>query len=825
MPHQRHRSSHSNYPVSRPGVNVVTPSRQEQESYEKIQELLKVGKAEDALRQLVLVPKWIQNSPSHTLLRANALMQYGDMDASGEILRDMERKSPNFIPLYLPLANWYMSQEWPAHALRAVKKVLDTSGPEASFRGKAETLADTARAAIQVLADLVDISYNLAEQAEWHNEQAQLALLDDNFVEVEHQARQALQIAPHWTSPRNNLAHVLYQMGKCPQAITETEFVLAADPANVHGLKNLTVFHAGLGNLEKAQEYATCLFDLAMDADQESLANDLAVIALAVVEDNPHLWELGQRYLHWRVEALDSACWHCLAVAAYRLGKFKEAGKLLKRAEGRNEDAVLEDLREDIAAAVKAGKGTLSWLPAYPVFNLFLPNQVMEDWLEIVKKIQDGKPSPGQQRQIDAIFSRYPFILQAFKGFLWTKKGCQAGASALVMANQPELDAEVLRFALSDVGDNHSRMEALMMLSKAGRYSPDGPVHFWNADKNEWNDVLLFSQQIGEVEYQVKPDTAALIARSRQTKNPEKAIGLLRRAVENDPTCAMALNNLGSFLLQNGQAEEGEKLVRRAVEVDPTYTFGFANLAFLEARRENEDAALDSLMQVNKAKVISPATSVIANLAYMLLAVQKQDIEQARRHFELAREIDPGHPLLKKYEAWLEEVEMTSERFGWVADYQKQGANRFHRKMLNTRLEIDTTLETCLAAMTNETLAAICQFWKTVGYGKKQEKVARLAGRILDADIFKEIVSDLDDEERFALQWVLDGGGFRPWGEFTQRFGDDMDESSFWQWHEPESLPGRLKRTGLLHVGTLNGSQVAFIPADIRDRFAEILSG
>jgi len=111
------------------------------------------------------------------------------------------------------------------------------------------------------------------------------------------------------------------------------------------------------------------------------------------------------------------------------------------------------------------------------------------------------------------------------------------------------------------------------------------------------------------------------------------------------------------------------------------------------------------------------------------------------------------------------------------------------------------------------------RLWQKTGKGYPPGR------RILDADIFKEIVGDLDDEERSVLHWVLDGGGFRPWGEFTERFGDDMDESPYWQWHEPESLPGRLKRTGLLYVGMLNELQVAFIPADIREQLAEILSG
>jgi Flp pilus assembly protein TadD len=824
MPRQRHHSSHSNYPVSKPAAQVFTPSRQEQEIIEGIQELLRIGKPDDALRQLALVPRWIKNTPFYALLRATALMQTGDMDASGVILRDLERKTPNYIPLYLPLANWYIAREWPAHALRAVKKVLGSSGPDAAFMESAETLADTAQVAIQFLVGLVDISYDMAEQAEWHNEQAQLALLDENFVEVEHQARQALEIAPNWTSPRNNLAQVLYMMGKCSEAITETEAVLATDPGNIHGLQNLTFFHVGLGNLEKGQACAIRLFDLAKEADQDSLANDLAVIALAVVEDNARLWELLQRYQHWRVEALDSTSWHCLGVASSRLGKFKEAGKFLQWAESRNEKPELQDLRDDIAYAIKNGEEKLSWPPIYPMHNLFFPKPLMGDWLEIVKRIEGNKPSPGLQRQIDAFFTRYPYVLQAFKLFLWTEKGCQAGASALVLANKPDLDAEVLRFALSNCGDNDSRMEAIMMLSKAGRYSPEGPVRFWNADKSEWHDVMLFSQQIGEVEYEVKPDTADLIARSRQAKNPEKAIALLRRAVEKAPECAMALHNLGTLLLQNGQEEEGEKWVRQAVEVDPTYTFGFANLAFLEAQRENEEAALDFLMQVNKAKVISPATSVIANLAYMLLAVQKRDIEQARRHFDLAKEIGPRHPLVEKYEKWLDEAEMFSDSFGFLADFQKQSANRFHRKMLKTQLEIDTTLATCLAALTTDTLGAVCQFWRTNRYGKKLEKIIRLTELILAGDIFKGMINDLDNDERSALGWVLDGGGFRSWEEFTERFGDDMDESPYWQWHEPVSLPGRLKRTGLLQVGILQGSPVAFIPADIRERLSVALA-
>ena len=100
----------------------------------------------------------------------------------------------------------------------------------------------------------------------------------------------------------------------------------------------------------------------------------------------------------------------------------------------------------------------------------------------------------------------------------------------------------------------------------------------------------MFSQQIGDVEYNVKPQTADLIDKSRSTQNPQEAISILRQAVRDDPNCAMALHNLGVILTQNGETEEGKMLMRRSCEVDPTYTFGFANLGLIEAQNGNKRA-------------------------------------------------------------------------------------------------------------------------------------------------------------------------------------------------------------------------------------------
>ena len=66
-------------------------------------------------------------------------------------------------------------------------------------------------------------------------------------------------------------------------------------------------------------------------------------------------------------------------------------------------------------------------------------------------------------------------------------------------------------------------------------------------------------------------------------------------------------------------------------------------------------------------------------------------------------------------------------------------------------------------------------------------------------------------------------GGWRGWKEFTEKYGDDSEESPYWNYHEPESVVGCLRRSGFLAKGTLNGEQLVFIPADVRATLKDVL--
>jgi hypothetical protein len=258
--------------------------------------------------------------------------------------------------------------------------------------------------------------------------------------------------------------------------------------------------------------------------------------------------------------------------------------------------------------------------------------------------------------------------------------------------------------------------------------------------------------------------------------------------------------------------------------VDPNYTYGHASIALVEAGKNHEREALDHLDVVTHAEVIAPETSVVANLAWANLAIQKHDLEAARQHLDMAAEIDPEHRLLEQYEKMYKDAEDLNEKFGFLFEYQRKSTERAHQKLLKTPLTAEMGLRDCLNAYTKDMLVGSAHFLRTTSSGKKGELADWLAESLLDEEFLQETLNeDLEEKEREALKWMLETDGVRPWDEFVRKFGDDLKESPYWYYNEPESIPGRLKVSGLLFTGMLDSKQVAFIPTDMRPLLRKLL--
>ena len=101
--------------------------------------------------------------------------------------------------------------------------------------------------------------------------------------------------------------------------------------------------------------------------------------------------------------------------------------------------------------------------------------------------------------------------------------------------------------------------------------------------------------------------------------------------------------------------------------------------------------------------------------------------------------------------------------------------------------------------------------------------VDQIVTELCDLDNLERIASDLNEDERAALRQVLAQGGAMPWQDFDAAYGNDLDESAYWQWHVPETVMGRLRARGLLVETTVDDTLLVAIPSELRRGLREIL--
>jgi tetratricopeptide (TPR) repeat protein len=506
-------------------------------------------------------------------------------------------------------------------------------------------------------------------------------------------------------------------------------------------------------------------------------------------------------------------------VAAVRSGKWKAAQDLINKIGTDESDPDEESFSTQIAGARRRHPPRLDWMPpAYPGPDIFLDYKRI-DHLGNLLGGDSETLSPSRRRKVDSYLNQYPFMKVALKRLLWDERGCLLSRSMLIRINQPELDDEILRFAFSQVGTREARMQAVLELAQSGRFK-ETKVSLWDENQNQWHAVAISGQRIGDAPIRAQARTLDLIEKAHRAKTPQEAIVWLRKAVALEPTCGIALFNLGVTLTQNGNEVEGKALIYQSVDVDPEYTYGHASIALTEADNHQEKAALDHLEFVTHASVITHDTAVIANLAWCVLAAQRLDFDLARKHLDLAVQINPDHKLITYYETFLSDQK-------WLAtekDYLRESAEFTHRKLLRTHLTPTLDLQSCLESHTKDMLLGSAHFLRTASTGKKAELVYRLMCRLLNAEFLKTTLDeDLEQAEQEALRWLMAAGGVCPWAEFIEKFGDDMYESADWIYREPQSIPGHLRMSGLVFSGTLEGQQVAFIPPDLRRVLENVL--
>ena len=189
---------------------------------------------------------------------------------------------------------------------------------------------------------------------------------------------------------------------------------------------------------------------------------------------------------------------------------------------------------------------------------------------------------------------------------------------------------------------------------------------------------------------------------------------------------------------------------------------------------------------------------------------------------EIVPDYEPAQDLL-------DHLELTTKlQTGWESFMERQHARDLaKRTRQQTKLTTAApTLTESLSLYSKDVLTAMGHIvirWGGWSGLRKAELLAHIVEELSDQDNLARIVAGLSDEEREALRQVMAGGGTMAWAEFDRRYGNDLEESPYWQYHTPQTLMGQLRLHGLLVEAKVGDELLIVVPVELRPVLADIL--
>ena len=201
--------------------------------------------------------------------------------------------------------------------------------------------------------------------------------------------------------------------------------------------------------------------------------------------------------------------------------------------------------------------------------------------------------------------------------------------------------------------------------------------------------------------------------------------------------------------------------------------------------------------------------------------IVKREYDHARDNLEVALKIDPEYDPAR---GLLDRLELIQQMTAGWSDFieqsrQRQAAQRERQRLLIT--SPDPTLAEAFGIYTKDILTAIARHvipWGGWSSYKKGKLHQYLVDYFQEDGAFERVLNSLAAEERGAFEQVLENGGTMDWNLFDRKFGNDLDESPYWHYHEPNTIMGRLRSHGLLIEVTVDRKLLISIPMELRKR-------
>lgn len=794
-----------------------------EELLEKARSLQEKGKLREALAVLEEAPAHMQRRGELQVSRGILYVLMGDLSTATEALEEAERLAPDTSFAAFFLAGLYRERSWMSHAARTARRALRLREfmPD-DMAETTEMLLEQAETVIREMAARLEISAGTMEKALYHNELAERWVEADRFLDAARSFQKAARLAPTWIGPRNNEALFRFLSGEAQKAIRISEEVLAADPGNLHALANLIRFCVARGDQEEAEAYAERLRHLPLEEPSDV---DKAIEALGILGDDEGLYAIYRRSQPF-LDELNSIALVTLGSAAANLGHPRIARRLWRQAEKAGTSTPFIERLSEALSRKAPGPGLAERYPTVTIPTLISMPRLEEFGQLMAAWEKEGSTERSLRKQIEGFVARNPHIVQVAAKILWEEQP-EVGLHMLGCIGTPAAIAEIERFAFGQAGAIDLRMQAIHILIDLGALDPSQTVDIWHEETQEWHPIRLVKWEVrSDIEPPAySPRVWELIdtgSRALSEGQLDLAQEKLEAAILLDPQAAIAHHNLAVALQRQGDRATALEHLKRALEIDPEYVFARCTLARYHLFEKDLEAAQEVLGPVLEHTTVTPAEMRYYQLTLADLAMAQEDYQSARRHLEAVLEINPGDETAQTSLTRLEYLEMSASPL-WEEWRARERRREEKKRSRPTRP--DAGLVECLGRLTKDALIGSARAMPVPRrYNvRKAVLIEDLARFLTDRLWLGEIVTDLSDKEQQALRDVLTAGGSLPWEKFTARYGDDLDESPHWQWHEPETVMGRLRMLGLLSEGTVDDQLLVLVPSELRHLLPPLL--
>jgi tetratricopeptide (TPR) repeat protein len=306
----------------------------------------------------------------------------------------------------------------------------------------------------------------------------------------------------------------------------------------------------------------------------------------------------------------------------------------------------------------------------------------------------------------------------------------------------------------------------------------------------------------------------------------EKAERLLRRALELDPAVKEAYHNLGALYARRDDMDRAREMYHSALELDPLYVYPRCSLALGLLEDDDLEGAIAMLQPLASVGHFHPHEMAFYSYVQARVSIEQKEYEQARRALEAALEFRPDYELARDLLGRLDLIVRLSSGFHSFFEQRRQREQSRRARLQAALTAADPSLAEVLSLYTKEALTGMARVILPWG-GWSALRKAELRDRILagfdDLEDVEWIVKQLTDTDRAALARVVAHGGHLPWSEFDAEYGNDLEESPYWQWHVPKTTMGRLRHRSLLVEATVDGQLLVVVPLELRPVLARIL--